>query len=81
MSVEPDRADPKAKAEVLEQLCRLVLHLSLDEMVEAKAAWFEAPVEQQWFHADYSAKLSDFQVAELDYVNARRELIRWGVVK
>ena len=71
--------DPRVKAEVTEQLCRLVLHLSLDAMVEAKAAWFEAPVESTWLHADYSAKLSDFEVALLDYVAARRELIRWGV--
>jgi hypothetical protein len=74
-------ADPKAKAEVTEELCRLILHLALDAMIEAKALWFESPVEQSWYHADYSAKLSDFQVAELDYVAARRDLIRWGVVR
>lgn len=72
--------DRKAKAEVLEQLCKLRLLLTYEAMIQAKALWLERPVERAHYYADYTATVSEWQQAEIEYLAARRDLIRWGVV-
>jgi hypothetical protein len=72
--------DPKAKAHVTEQLLKMILTLSLVEMAEVQATWLECPDLDQTVYQEYAAKKESYEAALLDYVAARRDLIRWGVV-
>lgn len=74
-------ADPKAKAEVLAQLLQLITETSLAPMAEAQALWLESPIERQDLYAEYVAAKSTFDTALRDYVDARRELVRWGAMR
>jgi hypothetical protein len=72
--------DPKAKAEVTEELAKLIMTLALVEKAEAQATWLSAPDLDMGLHAAYMAKDEAYEAAYLDYIAARRDLIRWGVV-
>ena len=76
--------DPKttarAKAEVTEELAKLIMTLALVEKAEAQAAWLESPDLDMGLHAAYVEKCVTNAGAYLDYIAARRDLIRWGVV-
>ena len=75
------RADPRHVAESLEQLCKVVLELSLIEMVEAQATWLAAPPAEQDLYHFYMERKRLFENSLREYLDARVDLIRWGVVR
>ena len=70
----------RAKAEVTEELAKLIMTLALVEKAEAQATWLESPDLDMGLHSAYVAKCDAYEGAFLDYIAARRDLIRWGVV-
>ena len=73
--------DGLALAEETERICRSVMVGALYRVCEAQATWLEAPITEQPLHHDYWTKKNLYEIAVNDYVDARRQLIRWGAVR
>lgn len=72
--------DGKAKAEVLVQLCKVIMELSLVEMADGEAALLEAPMGESStsIYEQWRSLCTAYHEAYRNYVEARRELHRWG---